>query len=182
VTARPRGRVHPSDWYVTPARRQCCTLLSALALLSILSGCCKSFGPAEKLENEAARPWLTESPRGQYDWTPIVRQKPVLASNISRAEDLLQSAAVVRITGTDAQELVGELIPHMETEAPYLLRAVSGDNRTFPLEVYVRPNGNVWVGGGANSKCPVPMRRQPIVAWLEKMPQKLSVTFYVNRD
>ena len=81
-----------------------------------------------------------------------------------------------------AQELVGESNLPEEKETPYLLRAVGDANETFPLEPSLRPDGTVWVGGGANSKCPVPMQRRPFVAWLNRMPEKVYVTFYVNRD
>ena len=40
-------------------------------------------------------------------------------------------------------------------ETPYLLRAVGDAKEVFPLELNVRPDGTVSVGGGANSKCPV---------------------------
>ena len=69
-----------------------------------------------------------------------------------------------------------------EKETPYLLRAVGDANETFPLEPSLRPDGTVWVGGGATGKRPVPMQRRPFVAWLNRMPEKVYVTFYVNRD
>lgn len=156
-------------------------LSSVAVLLLMLSGCCKPFDSATKQENEAARVWVTGSWRGQYDWKPIERHKSVIASRSSRAEDLLRATAVVRITAAEAQELVGESIPDGK-QAPYLLRGVGDANETFPLELAVRPDGSVWIGGGVNNKCSVPMRRQPIVAWLDKTPEKVYVTFYVNRD
>ena len=63
----------------------------------------------------------------------------------------------------------------------YLLRAVGTVDGKFPLELYVRPDGGVWVGGGANSRCPVPMRRRAVVARLEKAPRELYVTFVVGK-
>jgi len=82
---------------------------------------------------------------------------------ILRAETLLRSIAVVRMTKEEAQELVGESNVTEENETPYLLRAVGDTKEVFPLELDVRPDGTVWVGGGANSKCPVAMRRRPVV-------------------
>jgi hypothetical protein len=157
-------------------------LLSLVILLFLMmSACCKSFDSSTKRENEAARPWVTESWRGQYDWKPVERHKSVTTSKSSGAETLLQAKAVLQITASEAQELVGESIPDGK-QTPYLLRGVGDANETFPLELAVRPDGTVWIGGGANSKCSVPMKRRPVVAWLDRMPEKAYVTFYVNRD
>jgi len=161
--------------------RQAVLCLLILSLCS-LSGCCKSFDPPTKWEDAQSRVWVTASWAGPYDWTVLSHWKSVTQPNISEAETLLRTTAVISITGPEAQRLVGEFSPPGGKQTPYLLRAVGDGRGIFPLQLAIRPDGNVWVGGGANSKCPVPMRRQPVVAWLERMPKKEYVTFYVNRD
>ena len=175
-----RHRVRDYHIAVTNVRRL--ELSSVAVLLFMLSGCCKPFDSPTKQENEAARAWVTESWRGQYDWTRIARWKTVTESGILRADALLQSVAVVRIPAEEVRELVGESNLSQGEENPYLLRAVADANGVFPLELDVRPDGTVWAGGGANSKCPVGMRRRPVVVWLSRMPEKVYVTFLVNRD
>jgi hypothetical protein len=170
------------DYHIPATNVRRLELSSVAVLLFILSGCCKPFDSPTKQENEAARAWVTESWRGQYDWTRIARWKPVSESGILRADTLLQSVAVIRITPEEVRELVGESNLAQREENPYLLRAVADANGVFPLELDVRPDGTVWAGGGANSKCPVGMRRQPMVVWLSRMPEKIYVTFYVNHD
>ena len=155
---------------------------SVVVLLLMVPGCCKPFDASTKQENNSARAWVTESWKGPYDWKRISRWKTVAVLSVSQAEALLQSTAVVRITEAQAQEFVGESNLREERETPYLLRAVGDANETFALEPSVRPDGTVWVGGGANSKCPVSMQRRPFVVWLNRMPEKVYVTFYVNRD
>jgi hypothetical protein len=86
------------------------------------------------------------------------------------------------MTKEEAQELVGESNVTEGNETPYLLRAVGDAKEVFPLELDVRPDGTVWVGGGASNKCPMAMRRRPVVVWLDRMPGKVYVTFYVNTD
>ena len=172
--------MHRNHIPIASVRRLALWLVVVLLLME--QGCCKPFDASTKHENDAARAWVTESWKGPYDWQRISRWKTVAALSVSQAEALLQSTAVVRITELQAQELVGESDLPEEKETPYLLRAVGDANETFPLEPSLRPDGTVWVGGGANSKCPVPMQRRPFVAWLNRMPEKVYVTFYVNRD
>src|SRR5207249_981553 len=94
----------------------------------------------------------------------------------------LQSTASVQITSDEAHNLTGEAGFDEGARTPYLLRAVSDSRNVFPVELYSRGNGDIWVAGGANSKCPVPMRRSPVVVWLDKAPKKAYVTFHVNKD
>jgi hypothetical protein len=157
-------------------------LWSFALLLFSLTGCCKPFDSSTRQENDAAGQWVTESWRGQYDWTRIAKWRPVTESGILQADTLLNSVAVVRITTDEARDLVGESNLAQREETAYLLRAVADANGVFPLELDVRPDGAVWAGGGANSKCPVGMRRRPVVVWLSRMPEKVYVTFYVNHD
>jgi hypothetical protein len=89
---------------------------------------------------------------------------------------------VVQVTNEEARDLTGEFIFDESKGKTYLLRAVGDANGTFPVDPSVRPSADIWIGGGANSKCPIPMRRRPIVAQLEKPPANVYVTFYVNSD
>jgi hypothetical protein len=89
---------------------------------------------------------------------------------------------VAQLTIEEARDLTGEFIFDESKGKTYLLRAVGDANGIFPVEPSVRPNGDIWTGGGADSKCPFPMRRRPIVAQLEKAPANFYVTFYVNSD
>jgi hypothetical protein len=157
-------------------------LRSVAFLIYSLTGCCKPFDSATRQENDAAGQRVTESWRGQYDWTRIAQWRPVTEPEILRADTLLKSVSVVRITTEEARDLVGESDLVQGEETPYFLRAVADASGVFPLELDVRPGGAVWVGGGANSKCPVGMRRRPLVVWLSRIPEKLYVTFHVNRD
>lgn len=166
----------------TPAKVRRIVWSLVISFLFIVSGCCKSFDSSTKQENEAARGWVTGSWDGQYDWTRIVQWKSVTESRSSRAQALLQAIAVVQVTAAEAQELVGESSILEGKGTPYLLRGVGDAPGTIPLELAVRPDGTVWVGWGGNSKCPVPMRRRPVVVWLEKTPGKIYVTFNVNPD
>lgn len=106
----------------------------------------------------------------------------VMESRLSRARTLLQTNAVVEVTSEEAHDLTGEFVFDDSKGRTYLLRAVGDGNDIFPVEPSIRPNGDIWIGGGANSKCSVPMRRRGIVAQLEKAPPNLYVTFYVNTD
>lgn len=157
-------------------------LCPIVLLLFTLAGCCKPLESSTKQENEEAKHWITESWKGPYDWTQIAHWKPVTESGIPRADTLLQSVSVVRIKTEEARKLVGESNFAQRTEVPYLLRAVADANGVFPVELNLRPDGTVWAGGGANSKCPVGMRRRPLVVWLSRVPKNVYVTFYVNHD
>lgn len=153
----------------------------AVALLSLVSGCCKSLDAVAKRENGEAAKWITKSWTGQYDWASTNKWKPVKGSMISKADGVLQSKAIVQLTAADATEFV-DLVSTPEDGIPWLLRGVGAGYRNFPLEIALRPDGSVWVGGAVNNKCSIPMRREPVVVWLQKTPTQLYVTFYVNRD
>jgi hypothetical protein len=182
VNFGPCLEAHVLEHQSTLAKVRRIMLLLVTILPFMVSGCCKPFDSSTKQENEAARGWVTGSWEGQYDWTRIARWKSVTGSNSSRAQALLQARAVVQVTSAEAQELVGESSLPDEMAAPYLLRAVGDSQGTIPLELSVRPDGTLWVGWGGNSKCPVPMRRRPVVAWLDKTPGKIYVTFNINPD
>lgn len=181
ILLRTRASCH-RDSYLPSVMQRKRVFCSIVSLLLIASGCCKSFDSTTKQENQAARAWVTESWSGQYDWTRITDWRNVAESKISKAETLLKATAILPVTASEAQEMVGESLPLKGKEAPYLLRAVGDAQGTFPLELVVRRDGTVWVGGGANSKCPVPMQRRPVVAWLDKKPERVYVTFYANKD
>jgi hypothetical protein len=57
---------------------------------------------------------------GTIHWTRIAERKRVTESRILRAETLLRSIAVVRMTKEEAQELVGESNVTGAKETPYL--------------------------------------------------------------
>ena len=157
-------------------------LYSAAIFPFMVWGCCKSFDSSTKQENEEARTWVTGSWTGKYDWTSIGQWSSVSESRMLQAKMLLQMTSSARITPEQARDLTGESGFDDVKGTPYLLRAVVDANGNFPVDPSSRPNGDVWVSGGANSKCTVPMRRRPVVAWLNKAPEKVYVTFYVNHD
>jgi hypothetical protein len=148
--------------------------------LAVLSGCCKGFDSATTSNNNIAREWL-RSWQGDYDWTQITSWSSVAQSKLTTAETELQTKAWASLTSEKARELVGESSASMDGRTPYLLRAVGDAGGKWPLEVYIRPNGEVWTGGGANSDCAVPMKRRAVVAWLQRPPSQVYVTFVVGR-
>lgn len=150
-------------------------------LLLALWGCCPSFDSATRQADGAARKWL-RGYSGSFDWALITQWKNVPDGNVANAERLLEEVAALRLTEREAHDLVGDFMPAEEGRgSPYLLRAVGDARGKFPVEVSVRRNGDVWVGGGANSRCPVAMRRRAVVAWLDKPPAEVYLTFVVAR-
>ena len=145
------------------------------------SGCCKTFDAETAKGNDAAREWLRDWP-GKYDWVEEkLRWKNVAKAKMPQAELLLRETASVRITGEQARDLIGQSSSPGWTGTPYLLRAVGDAPGKWPQEVFVRPSGEVWVGGGANSRCPVPKQRRAVVAWLDQSPRDVYVTFIVGK-
>jgi hypothetical protein len=144
-------------------------------------GCCRSFDSDTSKKDEAAREWLRYWP-GKYDWVETSHWKSVTESKMPQAELLLREAGSVRLTDAQAVDLTGSSSQSTaSSQAPYLLRGVNASPVRFPLEIFVRSNGNVWVGGGANSQCPVPMQRRSVVAWLDQPPHEVYVTFIVGK-
>jgi hypothetical protein len=165
---------------VSGARPWQIVALSALVFSFMASGCCRSYDAVTKATNEAASQWLHRWP-GPYDWTGIDHWKSVAEPKLPQAELLLRTTPSVRMTTEQVHDLIGESTFSDEQGAPYLLRAVGDSGGKWPQEVYIRPNGEVWVGGGANSRCPVPMRRRAIVVWLKNAPTEVYVTFVVGK-
>jgi hypothetical protein len=82
-------------------------------------------------------------------------------------------------------DFTGESMPHDQSTArPYLLRSVVAAQykqiEKLTLDVNARSkNSDIWIASGALGTCPVAMRRQPIVVWLDSPPREVFVTFSV---
>ncbi|SRR6266852_7125447 len=163
-------------------KSQCASLLFLVSLCLGQIGCCRTFDKDTRTENEEAGKWVTSFWTGPYDWQFVGQWKTVRPGKTSNAISLLRLTPIVKITSELAAEFTGDSAPLREGTAPYLLRGVGDPEGIFPLQLTIRPDGTVWVGGGANSKCPVAMTRRPVVAWLPKTPQQIYVTFSINRD
>lgn len=157
-------------------------LPSFVAFCFTWCGCCGRFDSTTTKSDEAALAWLTQSWSGRYDWEQSVAWRNIADSKLPQPEFFLQEASPVQVSWAQAQELIGGASFPVFKGTPYLLRAVGDSHNRLPLALSVRPNGEVWVGGGANSKCPVAKRRKAVVAWLDKEPRKVFVTFEANRD
>jgi hypothetical protein len=152
----------------------------ALAV-SLVLGCCRSFDVETVKRDKLARAWMHPWP-GKYDWVEISQWKAVTDSRMSKAESLLAGTGFLQLTKAQANDLVEEAIqPQSVSGALYLLRGVDAVRGKYPQEVFVRSNGEVWVGGEAISQCPVPMERRAVVAWLEQPPREVYITFSVGK-
>lgn len=164
--------------YSTVGPRQLVVTLAVILLL--VSGCCKGFDAVTAARHRDATNWL-HAWTGPYDWTKKSEWRPVQPSHITQAGVLLETKPYVRLSSSQADDLVsiGDLFH--ENLTPYLVRAVEDAENRWPQEVFVRTSGEIWVGAGANSRCPVPMERRPVVVWLNDNPQDVFVTFVVGR-
>jgi hypothetical protein len=157
-------------------------LLPFIVCCFTLCGCCGHFDIATKKNDEDAGAWLTRSWSGPYNWRQLGAWRSVADAKVPQADLLLRDTALLQITWEQAGDLTGQASFPVIKGIPFLLRGVGDARGRFPLELFVRANSEVWVGGGANSKCPVAKLRKPAVAWLDKAPSKVYVTFEVNSD
>ena len=154
-----------------------------LFAVALFAGCCGSFSDEEALRDQAARLWLHPW-KEKYAWNQILGWKVVSNSRFPLAEGLLRDSAFVPLSRKQVNELLGyDFQVEVPGNSPYLLRGVGDGREKFPLELYVSARGDsgVWVGGGANNPCDVPMERRAVVVWLEKPPSSIYVTFVVGR-
>ena len=155
-----------------------CTLL---VIVFSCCGCCTRFDSATEKQNNAAQEWIHRW-KDSGAWEQIFQWTEIKDSSMAQAETLLREKSFVSLTDSQTAAVVKALPDKISPgRLPFLLRAVGTVDGKFPLELYSRPNGEVWVGGGANSRCPVPMRRRAVVAWLDKPPQEVYVTFVVGK-
>ena len=163
-------------------------LCGAVVLVRLIPSIrCGSFDPATAKINDAAKQWLHFWP-GQFDWNDRLadsRWKPVVSTKIPEAESALATSSSILLSDAQALEFTGESAPQdASTARPYLLRYVVAANNKqiekFRVDVHTRSrNADVWIASGAIGTCPVAMRRQPIVVWLDNPPQEVFVTFSV---
>ena len=148
---------------------------------------CGSFDPATTKINDAAKQWL-HFWSSQFDWNERVadsRWKPVVSTKIPEAESALATTSSVLLNDAQVLEFTGESAPQdTSTARPYLLRYVVAAKYKqidkFWVDVHTRSrNADVWIASGAIGTCPVAMRRQPIVVWLDNPPHEVFVTFGV---
>lgn len=156
-----------------------------LAFLSLwfaflCAGCCQSFDDKTKKADDAARAWLHAS-LDSAGWVQVSAWAEVKDSNMPQAEVILQNKSFAPLIEFEASSLTRTPLAGVTGKTLYLLRAVAPADGKFGLEVYQRPSGDVWVGGGVISRCPVPMRRRAVVAWLDKAPSQVDVTFVVGK-
>ena len=151
----------------------------ALSPFAPIGFLCGSFDTEARKHDDAARGWL-HSWDGEYNWNEFSDYRTVPVLKMPQAELLLQTAALVPLTEAQALELSGGQAA-AKPGKPYLLRAVGAFQGSLHLEVCNRANGDIWVGSGAISRCPVPIQRLAIVAWLDQQPKNVYVTFAVAR-
>lgn len=156
-------------------------LSTVIVLLLIMPGCCGSYDSATRAKDEDARRWLHYWTQ-PYNWTKISEWRGVTESRTQEAEMLLQAKDSIQVTAEEAHNLTGTSNTADQMHGtPYLLRGVGDAVGKWPQEIYITENSEVWVGGGANSRCPVAMRRRPVVVWMGSPPKDLYVTFVVAK-
>ena len=145
------------------------------------SGCCPSFDSDTAKRDKAAHEWLRFW-TGTYDWVETSQWRSVSEAKMSQAELLLRDTSSLALTEGQAIDLSGAAFQAAKLhDTPYLLRGINALPVRFPQEVFFRANGDVWVGGEATSQCPVPMQRQAVIAWLDRAPHDVYVTFSVGK-
>lgn len=169
----------PSQSQSRPRADAVLLFVASVVLSLAATSCCGSFDSEATRKDTAARQWLHRWQQESLDWTEFHRWANVKDSASDQADYLLRESAFVPLTEAQAVGLAGD--SKSAVGRPYLLRGVGPANRKFPQEVYVGTNGEVWVGGGANSRCPVPMERHAVIAWLESPPREVYVTFVVAK-
>ena len=160
--------------------RQAAVPLVLLSLL-VVWGCCREFDSLTKAEDEAARGWLTESGSGPEGWIVASSAKSVPQAKSAITATLLRDTAWLQITPAQARELAGfPFQGRVGNFNPYLFRAVGDGSDGSTFQLYFRLNGEVWTKGESYGVCPVPMRRRAMVAWLDKIPTNVYVTFQAH--
>jgi hypothetical protein len=159
-----------------------CLQLFSILVYFVAVGCCKRFDSAVNDEDQKAAAWTTASWSGKFDWKELYGWKYVDVRNVPDAMSQLQEASWVSLTPDKARYLVGQDNIEQPIGIPYLMRGVRDHEDRFPIEIFLRPTGELWIAGEANSKCPVPRHRVPVVVWLSKAPGSVYVTFFVNKD
>jgi hypothetical protein len=165
-------------------------LCGAVVLVGFVPGIsCSSFDRATARLNNAAKEWLHFWP-GKFDWNIRLedsRWKAVISIKIPEAESALADNSSLLLSEAQVFDFTGDSGPHDHSTArPYLLRAVVAAKydriEKFRVDVNARStNSDIWIASGALGACPVAMRRQPIVVWLDSPPGEVFVTFSVAR-
>jgi hypothetical protein len=164
-----------------PKETQAPRIVALFLMATLLAACCSSFSSEDALHDQAARQWLRPWAH-EYRWNKLTEWRSVDRSRFALAEGLLRDSAFVQLTQSQVNELLGNSFQANKVgNTAYLLRGVGDARDKFPLELYVSSVGEagIWVGGGANSRCEVPMERRAVVVWLEKAPGNVYVTFVV---
>jgi hypothetical protein len=156
----------------------CFVLLSAFMPIGCSQDAVNMAAPTSKPATE----WIHLYPRPAFEGTPLdqSRWRVVPRTKQASAESMLQAVSNVSITDAQARDLTNPigLAPRVK-RSPYLLRAVGALAGTNGFEVEVNSNGDVWVACGALSHHAVAIERRAIVAWLERPPKEVFVSFSV---
>jgi hypothetical protein len=163
------------------------TLLIALALCGVVELTwyfltrCPSFDAATAKTNDEARQWVHVT--GDFDWPRGLereRWKRVIPAKMAAAESALLTASSIQLTDAEAVDFTNQSQPRGLKARPYLLRAVvPSKNDETSLVIKTRQNADIWIGSLGFGHCPIPVRRQPIIAWLDNQPHEVFVTVNV---
>ena len=149
----------------------------SLTLMLACQGCCGHIGSELGTEDRLADEWIRNW-QFRYDWQHIESWSEVGDQNLSEAVQLLKEKPFIQLSDVQVKHLDEKgTIVHPSGSTPYLLRAIGTSDGRFPLQVYIRAEGDVWIAGGAVGRCPVPRRRRAVVAWLRESPRNVYSTF-----
>lgn len=106
------------------------------------------------------------------------RWRKVPAPHRASANTKLAANAFISLTEQQAAALEG---PGLKIEGcrPFLLRGVDSASGNAEMRVYENDAGDILVDGESLSRTTVTVQRQPVVAWLERPPHRVFVTYAV---
>jgi len=152
----------------------------AFVVVLVFQACCSPLDSERANEDRLAGQWIRNW-EFRYDWQQIRTWSEVDEQNTSRAVDLLREKPFMEISKIQAAQFSRGAVPPSGDSVPFLMRAVGPSDGQFPLDVYTRTGGDVWVAGGAIGRCPIARRRRAVIAWLAASPRNIYNTFSAAR-
>jgi hypothetical protein len=113
-------------------------------------------------------------------WTAVKRAEivPVPSRMRPAAEQKLQKASAVKLTGTEAEELTGRRLSIPKGKIPHLVRAVSVNEANAGFSANYSDT-SLYITQGSLGAMPVPMKRRPLVLFLETTPGQVFLDYSI---
>jgi len=150
-------------------RKRCATVILAI---TVLSGGCGEGSQRAALPSDS---WYREidNPRHEFIEYPLFLFSPVKPELIDEAVDLMNGGPLLQLSTSEARRYATDQLRTMRELRPFLIRGLYRSQKVFRVSIADRA---LWVDSADDPDDTVPVKRQPLVIYIDEVPPDVYVT------